>query len=231
MATITSLPTRSGHRSRREAPPHWPGTVAIPLAEFGKSLDDADLDEWFEAFAERNSDMYEYEISGTGHLLIREPTGNPGSIYETELAGTLLFWSRENGGIAFGPTSRFVLPDGSRFGPDAAWIPDERRYEIMLPENLPFPSIVPDFIAEIKSPSNTDTELLNKIDLFLEHGARLAWYIDPETRTVIKYRPGQEPDILRDPEYIDGDEDVLPGFRFAVRERIFDLFPDAEQST
>ena len=37
--------------------PCWPGTIAIPLAEFGKSLDDADLDEWFEAFAERNSDM------------------------------------------------------------------------------------------------------------------------------------------------------------------------------
>ena len=54
--------------------------VAIPLAEFGKSLDDADLDEWFEAFAERNCAMAEYEISSTGHLMIREPTGYPGSV-------------------------------------------------------------------------------------------------------------------------------------------------------
>ena len=208
--------------------PRWPGTIAIPLAEFGKSLDDADLDEWFEAFAERNSDMAEYEISNTGHLLIREPTGNPGSIYETRLAGMLLFWADEHGGVAFGSTSRFVLPDGSRFGPDAAWIPEERRLEIMLPENLPFPHIVPDFVAEIKSPSNSDAELLNKIDLFLEHGTLLAWFIDAETRTVIKFRPGQEPEALHDPEYIDGDDDVLPGFRFPVRERIFDLFPNVE---
>ena len=209
-------------------PPRWPGVVAIPLAEFGKSLDDPDFDQWFEAFAERNSDMAEYEISSTGHLMIREPTGNPGSIYETELAGTLLFWARANGGVVFGPTSRFVLPDGSRFGPDAAWLPEERRREIMLPENRPFPRIIPDFIAEIKSPSNSDAELINKIDLFLEHGTRLAWFIDADTRTVIKFRPGQEPETLHDPEYIDGDDDVLPGFRFAVRERIFDLFPNRE---
>ena len=214
--------------TRRKPAPCWPGTVAIPLVEFGKSLDDADLDEWFEAFAERNSDMYEYEISGTGHLLIREPTGNPGSIYETELAGDLLFWARQHGGIAFGPTSRFILPDGSRFGPDAAWIPDERRHEITLPQNLPFPRIAPDFIAEIKSPSNSDAELLNKIDLFLQHGTKLGWFIDAETRTVITFRPGQEPEVLHDPEYIEGDDDVLPGFRFAVRERIFDLFADIE---
>ena len=224
MTTAALQPTKV----RGRPAPCWPGTIAIPLAEFGKSLDDADLDEWFEAFAERNSDMAEYEISNTGHLLIREPTGNPGSVYELRLAGALLFWSDEHGGVAFGSTSRFILPDRSHFGPDAAWIREERRDEIMQRENRPFPHIVPDFIAEIKSPSNSNAELLNKIDLFLEHGTKLAWFIDAETRTVIKFRPGQEPEALHDPEYIDGDDDVLPGFRFAVRERIFDLFPNVE---
>ena len=139
-----------------------------------------------------------------------------------------MIWARRRGGVTYGPSSRFILPDGSRFGPDAAWIPEERRNELMLPENRPFARIVPDFIAEIKSPSNSNVELANKIDLFLEHGTRLAWYIDPETRNVIKFRPGQEPEVLRNPEYIDGDDDVLPGFRFAVRARIFDLFVEIE---
>ena len=224
MATATQPAQTLSHP--RQGAPLWPGTIAIPLAEFGKSLDDADLDEWFEAFAERNSDMYEYEISSTGHLMIREPTGSPGSAYEIQLAGDLMIWARQRGGVTYGPSSRFILPDGSRFGPDAAWIPEERRNELMLPENRPFARIVPDFIAEIKSPSNSNVELANKIDLFLEHGTRLAWYIDPETRAVIKFRPGQEPEVQRDPEYIDGDDDVLPGFRFAVRERIFDLFAE-----
>ena len=228
MTTATQpQPTETTALPRLTAP-HWPGTIPIPLAEFGKSLDDADLDEWFEAFAERNADMAEYEISNTGHLLIREPVNYYGAAHELRLAGSLLNWADDHGGIAFGSTSCFVLPDGSRFGPDAAWIREERMQGLELPENYPFPRIVPDFIAEIKSPSNSNAELLNKIGLFLEYGTRLAWFIDPATREVIKFRPGQEPETLHDPEYIDGD-DVLPGFRFAVRERIFDSFADTEQ--
>ena len=214
--------------AQRKPPPRWPGVVAIPLAEFGKSLDDPYLDQWFEGFAARNSDMAEYEISNTGHLLIREPTGNPGALYENQLAIVLGNWTGECGGMSFGTTSRFILPDGSRFGPDAAWLREERRHEIMLPENRPFPRVVPDFITEIKSPSNSNAELIHKIELFLEHGTRLAWFIDATNRVVIKFRPGQDPGTLNDPEYIDGDDDVLPGFRFAVRDQIFDLFADAE---
>ena len=224
MTTAALQPTNT----RGRPAPCWPGTIAIPLAEFGKSLDDADLDEWFEAFAERNSDMYEYEISGTGHLLIREPVNHYGAAHELRLAGALLNWTDEHGGMAYGANSLFILTDGSRFGPDAAWIREERTRELELPENYPFPRIIPDFIAEIKSPSNSNAELLNKIDLFLEHGTKLAWFIDTETRIVIKFRPGQEPETLHDPEYIDGDADVLPGFRFQVRERIFDLFTSVE---
>ena len=136
--TVAPQPPEIQHKP----PPRWPGVVAIPLAEFGKSLDDPDLDQWFEGFAGRNSDMGEYEISSTGRLLIREPTGNPGALYENQLAIVLGNWTGEYGGMSFGPTSRFVLPDGAHFGPDAAWIPEERRREIMLPENLPFPRIV-----------------------------------------------------------------------------------------
>ena len=224
--TTTAAPPQ---KIQRKPPPRWPGVVAIPLAEFGKSLDDPDLDRWFEGFAARNSDMAEYEISSTGSLLIREPTGYPGSVYEIELAGELMLWSRRNGGVTFGPSSRFALPNGSHFGPDAAWVSEEKRHLLDAPVRRAFPTVVPDFITEIKSPSNRDAELLYKIGLFLEHGTKLAWYIDAATRTVIKFRPGQEPETLHDPEYIDGDNDVLPGFRFAVRERIFDPFTNREQ--
>lgn len=207
----------------------YSGTVAIPLAEFGKSLTDADLDVWFEAFSERNSNEGQtYEISGKGFLLIMPPTGNPGSLHEREFAGVLYVWTTEHDGYSFLPTSRFILPDGSRFGPDAAWIREERIPELLEERNIPFPHLVPDFVVEIKSPSNSNTELINKIDLFLEYGTRLAWFIDAATRTVIKFRPGQEPEVLHDPELVDGDEDVLPGFRFAVREKIFDHFTNPQ---
>ena len=223
MATAASPP----FPATQPSPPwQWTGAVGIPLSEFGKSLSDHDLATWFEAFSGRNSDQGQYEISSKGYLLIMPPTGNPGSLHEGELSNAVYSWTREYGGIAFGPTSAFILPDGSYFGPDAAWIPEERRHEILLPENLPFPHIVPDFIVEIKSPSNTRAELVSKIETFIAHGTILAWYIDADARTAIKFRPGQEPEVLHNPEYIDGDDDVLPGFRFAVRERIFDLFAE-----
>ena len=224
MTAIVPQPTKL----RRKPAPCWPGTIAIPLAEFGKSLDDADLDEWFEAFLRNGTPICTSTKYPARPPADREPVNHYGAAHELRLAGALLNWTDEHGGMAYGANSLFILPDGSRFGPDAAWIREERRDELMLPGNRPFARIVPDFIAEIKSPSNSNAELVNKIDLFLQHGTKLGWFIDAETRTVITFRPGREPEVLHDPEYIDGDDDVLPGFRFAVRERIFDLFPNAE---
>ena len=206
-------------------------TLAIPLAEFGKSLADADLDRWFEDFAERNSDSgHTYAISGKGVLLIMPPTGHPGVLHELAFVGELYIWNKEHGGYVFPPTARFTLPDGSRLGPDAAWLRAERRADLMRPDSRPFPGIIPDFIAEIQSPSNSRAELVAKINLFIAYGTRLAWLMDAETREVVKFRPGQEPELLYDPEFVDGDADVLPGFRFAVREKIFDFMTAAGAS-
>ena len=154
-------------------------TLAIPLAEFGKSLADADLDRWFEDFAERNSDSgHTYAIASTGVLLIMPPTGYPGTVHEMKIATVLDIWTDEHGGVAFPATARFVLPDGSRFGPDAAWVREERREELMAEHNRPFPHIVPDFIVEVQSPSNSRAELVAKINRFIAYGTRLAWLMD-----------------------------------------------------
>ena len=64
-------------------------------------------------------------------------------------------------------------------------------------------------------------ELVRKVMLFIENGTRLAWVINPDRRLVTIYHPGQAPETRHDPETLDG-ADVLPGFVFNVRERIFD---------
>ena len=222
-STRQNQPVPSHPEERRSS------TVTIPLAEFGKSLADPDLDNWFVKFSERNSDEGQtYEISNTGRLLIMAPTGNPGFYHETQLSTGLTIWAREYGGFVGGPTGRFGFPDGSRRGPDATWVASERQQELMLAINRPVAQFAPDFIAEIKSPTNSDAELIDKINLFVEHGTRLAWLIDAATRTVSIFRPGHDPEILRDPEFVDGDQDVLPGFQFAVRERIFDYMNNTQ---
>ena len=129
------------------------------------------------------------------------------------------------GGRAGGPTARFIMPDGSRLGPDAYWISPE-RWNAAPPaaRTPPFAAIVPDFVAEIVSPSNRGPELADKIQHYLEGGARLIWIINARRRQVTIHRPGREPEILHDPEHLYG-EDVMPGFTFNVRQRIFDNTP------
>ena len=207
-------------------PSDFMGFFLIPLSEFGKSLDSPDLDTWFEGFAERNKDSVgDFEITAQGELKIMPPTGFPGEWFELEMASSVLDWSRANGGRAGGSSGRFILPDGSRIGPDAYWISDERWNA--LPEEArtpPFAAVIPEFIVEIVSPSNRERELQYKVHLYLEGGARLVWVIYPTNRLVAVYRPAAEPEILQDPDVLGGG-DVLPRFAFNVRERIFDNMP------
>ena len=158
------------------------------------------------------------------------PTGYPGVLHELKIASFLDVWTDDHGGVAFPANARFTLPDGSRFGPDAAWISEERRAELVRAGSHSFPHIIPDFIVEVQSPSNSRAELVAKINLFLTYGTRLAWLIDAASRIVIKYRPDQEPETLRDPEFIAGDDDILPGFSFPVRDRIFDYYTATDPS-
>ena len=61
-----------------------------------------------------------------------------------------------------------------------------------------------------------------KMELYIANGAKLGWLIIPRAKQVHIYRPGAPVEILDDPETISGDP-ILPGFVFAVRQRIFAL--------
>ena len=206
-------------------PSDFDGYFLIPLSEFGRSLDSPDLDAWFEGFAERNKDAVgDFEITAQGELKIMPPTGVPGEWFELEMASAVLVWARGYGGRAGGATARFIMPDGSRLGPDAYWISQERWDALPAGDRMPFAAVVPDFVVEIVSPSNRHAEMVGKVQRYLEGGARLVWVIHPPNRIVTVHRPGADPETLHDPDMLGGG-DVLPGFAFNVQERIFDNVP------
>jgi Uma2 family endonuclease len=75
----------------------------------------------------------------------------------------------------------------------------------------------PDFVAELRSPSDRLPVLQEKMQEYIDNGARLGWLIDPIGKRVYVYRPGQPVEQCDDPETFSGNP-VLPGFVLPVRE-------------
>lgn len=68
-----------------------------------------------------------------------------------------------------------------------------------------------DFVVEWRSPSDALKTLQDKMQEYIDNGAKLAWLIDPKREVVEIYRPNQEVEVLESPNSVSG-EDVLPGF-------------------
>lgn len=98
---------------------------------------------------------------------------------------------------------------------------DERRPDITVflsqaIDDVPA-TTMPDLAVEIKSPSNTYTDLRDKAAFYLAHGAKLVWLVYPEKRLVEIFAAGGGVDILTDNDTLTGGE-VLPGFSLPVRD-------------
>ena len=198
--------------------PGLPITLDLRPLLGGKTLAEIDFD-CIAAFLEAN-DLYGIEYNETGELVIMPPMLMPGSFEETKLITFVGLWTLQHGGIAPSPSVGLRIPGLGGRGPDASWISPERLATLDAEQHRTG-QICPDFVAEIRSPSNTLTYLQRKMAEYIAAGARLGWLIDPRNRRVTIYRPGHEPETLADPEILTGEE-VMPGFEFRVRELIFD---------
>ncbi|QDV33086.1 hypothetical protein ElP_09280 [Tautonia plasticadhaerens] len=154
------------------------------------------------------------ERTAEGDLEIMYPAGSDSGYRNAELTYQLIHWSKTIGrglGFVFDSSAGFKLPSGATKGPDASWIARDRWLALTPEQRQRFAPICPDFVAELRSPSDSKRKLREKMAEYLANGARLGWLIDPLDGTVEIYRPGREPETLTKPERVDGG-DVLPGF-------------------
>ena len=124
----------------------------------------------------------------------------------------------------FGPSAGLTLPNGAVRAPDASWIRFERLDALTKKQQDVFAPIVPDFVVELCSPSDSRAETRAKMAEYIEQGVRLGWLIDPKTKEVEIYRQGRAVEILSSPQSLSG-EDVLPGFLFDPAEIFKDRQP------
>ena len=94
---------------------------------------------------------------------------------------------------------------------NAAWISLERWEALTAEQREAFPPICPDFVVELRSPSDSLRSIQNKMQEYIENGTRLGWLTNPKGQQVEIYRQGQEKEVLQAPTTLSG-EQILPGF-------------------
>ncbi len=159
-----------------------------------------------------DNDILRLELTADSELIIMPPTGLTTSNRNSKLNQQLANWSDLDGtGIAFDSNGAFTLPNGAVRAPDASWLLLSRWQTLTPDQQAKFAPICPDFVIELRSPSDDLPIIQTKMAEYIDNGARLGWLIDPQNRQVYIYRPHQPITILNAPTTISADPE-LPGF-------------------
>jgi Uma2 family endonuclease len=111
-------------------------------------------DEQFYQLCGANPEV-KFERSATGELIIMAPTGGKTGNFNFELAADFAIWNRQTKlGVGFDSSTCFKLPKGANRSPDIAWIRQDRWDALPLAARTKFPPICPDFVMELRSPSD-----------------------------------------------------------------------------
>lgn len=168
-------------------------------------------DNQFEQLCRNHHDL-NFERTAKGELVIMSPVGGEGSSREADLIGDLIFWNRQTrSGKVFSSSGGFRLPNGAIRSPDAAWVSIDRWTNLTLEQQKKSPPLCPDFAIELRSETDSLTDLQQKMQEYLDNGLRLGWLINPQDQQVEIYRAGQEKEVCDRPAQLSG-EDVLSGF-------------------
>jgi len=149
------------------------------------------------------------------------PTGGTSSRKNFNLTQQLGNWVEANLNLGEGFDSNvlFVLPNGAKRSSDASWV-ERRRWDALSQQQQDgYVPLCPDFVVELRSPTDSLEDLQMKMQEYMDNGARLGWLINPQDRQVEIYRQGQPVEVLQAPLTLSG-EDVLPGFGLNLQ-RIF----------
>ncbi len=168
-------------------------------------------DEQFYQLCQIN-EYYKFEQTAKDELIILPPSNLITGNREAELNGNLMIWNRQSKlGKVFSSSTVFTLPNGGKRSPDVAWIANERWDSLTIQEKEIFAKICPDFVIELRSRTDSLSQLQEKMQEYLNSGLRLGWLIDPQNQQVEIYRQNQSVEIVSLPTSLSG-ENVLPGF-------------------
>jgi Uma2 family endonuclease len=161
---------------------------------------------------------FRFELTAQQELVIMPPAGSETGWRNGRFTYRLIAWSDVDGtGLVFDSSAGFTLPNGAIRSPDAAWVKRDRWDALTQEQREKFAPLCPDFVVELRSRTDRLSDLQEKMQDYMDNGARLGWLLDPLDKRVHVYRPGQPVEVLDNPDTLSGDP-VLLSFVLSVRE-------------
>ncbi len=112
----------------------------------------------------RDNPELRLELTAQKELIIMSPTGSRTGSQNMELSFQIQRWTiQDGGGIAFDSSTGFLLPNGATRSPDASWIRRTRWDALAAEDQQRFAPICPDFVVELRSPSDAIDDLETKM--------------------------------------------------------------------
>ncbi len=168
---------------------HWPKPLRV-------------ADDCFFDFCQVNRDL-RIERTAEGNCEIMAPTGGGTSWRNSALVAQCYNWAEKEGnGVVFDSSGGFILPNGAIRSPDVSWVKRTKLAALTPEQKQRFLPLCPDFVIELRSPSDSLNVLQDKMQEYMSNGVSLGWLIDPSARQVYVFQPNQlmicldNPDVL-----------------------------------
>lgn len=172
-----------------------------------------DVDELWEIYRQKDNDALSYELIEGVLVEMSAPGGVHGRI--AIRLGRFLDEYAEARDLGNVTVETGYHPAGNRYTlliPDVAFVSHLRAPEPFPEKWIP---TMPELAIEIRSSSNTLSELRDKAELYLRYGAELVWIVQPVEQSVEVWRKRADgaftSRVLRRSDSLSG-ENVLPGF-------------------
>lgn len=159
------------------------------------------------------------ERNRKNELVIMSPSGSLTSNILMRINRELLNWLDEHpdAGYLFESSAGFKLPDGSILSADAAFVENKRWESLTRIQQEKFAPVCPDFVIEVRLPSDSIDQLKQKMQDWISNGCQLGWLIDPIHKHAWMYtKQGVVKAASTFDDFLTGME-VLPGLKLELK--------------
>lgn len=108
-------------------------------------------------------------------------------------------WNKINSkGVVFDSSAGFTLPDRSVLSPDASWVSAAKWKSLSEDEKNRFAPVCPEFVVEVRSKSDSLSDLKKKMRVWIANGTLLAWLIDPIEKKSYIFKADKNEEVVID---------------------------------